>query len=149
MGTAMDQRTRPAKGKRWSNQRRSLLISLALVLALAALLAGLRIRVVLAEQACLAAASSADLRVAGAVFSPEIVEVQRGKRLGVTVPEGWWVNDSTNQTVLASTIDCPSTTRARAFIAKTPGRAYVVVGPSSSAYVGARSFYSVVHVVVP
>ncbi len=125
------------------------MISLALILGLAVLVAGLRIRVVLAEQACLAAASSADVRVAGPLFSPEIVEVQRGKRLGITMPEGWWVNDSKNQTVLASTIDCPSTTRARAFIARTPGRADVVLGPGSSPYVGARYFYTVVHVVVP
>lgn len=125
------------------------MISLALVLALAALAAGLRIRVVVAEQACLAAASSADVQVAGALLSPEIVEVQRGKRLGVTVPAGWWVNDSKNQTVLASTIDCPSTTRARAFIAKSPGSADIVLGPGGSPNVGARSFYTVVHVVVP
>jgi hypothetical protein len=149
MGSAIDQETRPGKRKRWSNQRRFLVISVAVILALAVLVAGLRIRVVLAEQACLAAASSADIRVADPLFNPATIEVQRGKRLGITMPEGWWVKDSNNQTVLVSTIDCPETSRARAFVARTPGRADVVLGPASSPYVGARYFYTVVHVVVP
>ncbi len=149
MDSAANQETQPANRKRWSNQRRLLVISLAVLLALAVLVAGLRIRVVLAERACLAAASSADVRVGGPLFSPLTLEVQRGKRLGITMPEGWWVNNSSDETVLPSTIDCPSTSRARAFVARSPGRADVVLGPASSPSVGSRYFYSVVHVVVP
>jgi hypothetical protein len=122
---------------RWSGQRRFAVGCLALVLTVALLALGLRLRVVLGERACLAAAASADVRLEGPRFDNAIVVVPVGKVVGITTPDGWHVNDTTNRRVLSPTIDCPVTTRARAFLARAPGEATVQLGPGCNPLAGA------------
>ena len=64
------------------------------------------------------------------------------------MPDGWYVDDSTNQQVLAPTIDCPFTTRARAFLARAPGEATVQVGPGCNQMSGVGCKFAKIRVVV-
>jgi hypothetical protein len=132
----------------WSRKRRFAVGCLALLLAVALLGVGLRIRVVLGEQACLAAAASADIRLDGPQVDNSTIVVSVGKVLGVTTPDGWYVDDSTNQEVLAPTIDCQYTSRARAFLARAPGEASVQVGPGCNQFAGAGCKFAKIRVVV-
>jgi hypothetical protein len=119
-----------------------------LILSVALLGVGLRVRVVLGEMACSAAAGSADIHLDGPRFDNSTTAVPLGKVLGITVPDGWYVDDSTNQQVLAPTIDCPFTTRARAFLARAPGEATVQVGPGCNQMSGVGCKFAMIRVVV-
>jgi hypothetical protein len=119
-----------------------------LILSVALLGVGLRVRVVLGEMACSAAAASADIHLDGPRFESSTIVVPAGKVLGVTAPDGWYVDDSTNQEVLSSTIDCHYTSRARAFLARAPGEATVQVGPGCNQFAGAGCKFAKIRVVV-
>jgi len=103
---------------------------LAVLLLLAAVLGVLKVRVVLAEQACWSAAHTADTRVQLSFpgFDNVLVAIGAGSTLGVVGPEAFAVSESSKPAVLTPAIWCPWGSQAAAFIGRSQGEAFVYVG---------------------
>ncbi len=103
---------------------------LTILLLVAAVLGVLRVRVVLAEQACWSAAHMADTRVQLSFpgFDNVSVTIGAGSTLGVVGPEAFAVSESSKPLVLAPALWCPLGSQAAAFVGRSPGEAFVYVG---------------------